>query len=86
MKAGSPGVRAEGPLAASPETDRQAFWHGRFYDFNVWSSKKRIEKLEYMHRNPVTRKLVEHPKDWPWSSYAAYAERGLRLVPIDFGD
>ena len=30
------------------------FWQARFYDFNVWSAKKRIEKLRYIHRNPVT--------------------------------
>ena len=41
------------------------FWQPRFHDFNVWSAKKIREKLDYMHRNPVTRKLVEHPKDWP---------------------
>jgi putative transposase len=70
-------------LAASPETDRQAFWHRRSYDFNVWSSKKRIEKLEYMHRNPVTRKLVEHPKDWPWSSWSFYGRGEAGLIPID---
>jgi REP element-mobilizing transposase RayT len=45
-----------------------AFWQRRFYDFNVWSAKKVREKLEYMHANPVKRKLVMHPKDWPWSS------------------
>jgi putative transposase len=27
-------------------------WQKRFYDFNVWSEPKRIEKLRYMHRNP----------------------------------
>ena len=37
------------------------------------SSKR---KLEYMHANPVQRKLVQHPKDWPWSSWAHYAGRG----------
>lgn len=31
------------------------FWQRRFYDFNVWSRKKRIEKLHYMHVNPVKR-------------------------------
>src|SRR5579872_6016090 len=25
------------------------FWQRRYYDFNVWSEKKRIEKLKYMH-------------------------------------
>ena len=53
-------------------------WQARFYDFNVWSARKRVEKLRYMHRNPVKRKLVEAPELWRWSSYRAYAfcERG----------
>jgi putative transposase len=59
------------------------FWQRRFYDFNVWSAKKRREKLEYMHCNPVTRGLVKDPKDWVWSSYASYSRRGTALVPID---
>ncbi|MGH9641079.1 MAG: REP-associated tyrosine transposase, partial [Terriglobales bacterium] len=48
-------------------------WQKRFYDFNVWSGRKRVEKLRYMHRNPVKRGLVESPKLWRWSSYRAYA-------------
>jgi putative transposase len=65
-------------------TTTPRFWQPRFYDFNVWSAKKRREKLEYMHRNPVTRRLVKDPKDWVWSSYASYAGRGTPLVPIQF--
>jgi len=37
-------------------------WQKRFYDFNVWSDGKRIEKLRYMHRNPVKRGLVDSPE------------------------
>src|SRR5579862_3548069 len=48
------------------------FWQRRFYDFNVWSWKKKIEKLNYMHMNPVERGLVTHPKTWAWSSYRFY--------------
>jgi len=33
-------------------------WQRRFYDFVVWSEPKRVEKLRYMHRNPVKRGLV----------------------------
>ncbi|MGA9143738.1 MAG: transposase, partial [Candidatus Acidiferrales bacterium] len=29
----------------------RGFWQRRFYDFNVWSRKKRTEKLHYMHMN-----------------------------------
>ena len=60
------------------------FWQARFYDFNVFSAKKRREKLEYMHRNPVTRGLVKDPKDWVWSSDASYSGRGTPLAAIDF--
>ena len=59
------------------------FWQPRFYDFNVYSHEKKKEKLEYMHANPVNRGLVEHPKDWPWSSFLFYARDLPGLVPID---
>jgi len=48
------------------------FWQARFYDFNVWTEKKRIEKLRYIHRNPVARGLVDSPEKWKWSSYRWY--------------
>jgi len=48
-------------------------WQRRFYDFNVWTERKRIEKLRYMHRNPVKRGLVTQPEHWAWSSFRAYA-------------
>jgi putative transposase len=61
----------------------RAFWQARFYDFNVYSKGKRKEKLNYMHANPMTRKLVKHPREWAWSSWANYmGESGL--VEIDF--
>jgi putative transposase len=50
----------------------QHIWQKRFYDFNVWTEHKRIEKLRYMHRNPVQRGLVKSPELWPWSSFRAY--------------
>jgi putative transposase len=62
------------------------FWQSRFYDFNVWSHKKKIEKLHYMHMNPVKRGLVAHPKDWRWSSYASYQRNPGALIQVDFVD
>jgi REP element-mobilizing transposase RayT len=34
---------------------REPVWQKRFYDFNVWSARKQVEKLRYMHRNPGPR-------------------------------
>jgi putative transposase len=59
------------------------FWQPRFYDFNVWSQKKITEKLHDMHRNPVKRKLVAHPKDWPWSRFVSYTNKDSALLHID---
>jgi putative transposase len=59
------------------------FWQRRFYDFNVYSSGKLREKVHYMHANPVIRRLVEHPRDWPWSSWSNYANNGEGLVEVD---
>ncbi len=61
----------------------QPFWETRFYDFNVWSDAKRREKLEYMHANPVTKGLVEDPRDWPWSSWPFYYSGESGFVVID---
>ena len=52
---------------------RTPFWQPRYYDFNVWSERKRVEKLRYPHRNPVKRGLVVAPEDWAWSSLRHYA-------------
>jgi putative transposase len=53
--------------------ERGRVWQPRFYDFVVFSENKRVEKLRYMHRNPVKRGLVVAPGDWVWSSYRHYA-------------
>jgi len=57
-------------------------WQHRFYDFVVFTAKKRAEKLDYIHQNPVKRGLVLAPEQWKWSSYRSYAlgERGVVLV------
>jgi putative transposase len=55
----------------SPDHEDQ-FWQRRYYDFNVSGDSKRIEKLRYIHRNPVERGLAEKPEDWQWSSFRHY--------------
>jgi REP-associated tyrosine transposase len=55
------------------------FWQGRYYDFNVGTPQKKVEKLKYIHRNPVHRGLVAQPEDWPWSSYRTTPRERLGL-------
>jgi putative transposase len=65
------------------EIPLRAFWQARFHDFNVYSQQKKIEKLKYMHSNPLRRGLVMHPKDWPWSSWAFYRGGMDYLISMD---
>ena len=59
------------------------FWQVRYYDFPVWSEAKCIEKLRYIHRNPVKRGLVQRPEDWKWSSFVHYATGRDWVVEIE---
>jgi len=53
--------------------NREHFWQRRYYDFNVRNHRQFLEKLRYIHRNPVKRGLCERPEDWQWSSFRQYA-------------
>jgi len=78
------------PLIASfamsgfPHHEAAPVWQKRFYDFNVRTEQKQIEKLRYMHRNPVKRGLVEKPEQWEWSSFRSYFLGETGLVRVKF--
>ncbi|MBA3914447.1 MAG: hypothetical protein H0X25_11520 [Acidobacteriales bacterium] len=63
--------------------EQKHVWQKRFYDFNVWTEHKRIEKLRYIHRNPVERGPVSEPDQWAWSSFRAYAYGEVGPVRVD---
>lgn len=69
-----------------PQETRSPFWQTRYYDFNVHNARKRIEKLQYMHRNPVKRGLCARPEDWLSSSARWYLLDEVGLVQINQGE
>jgi putative transposase len=70
-------------LSMSKLSPQRPFWQARYYDFNVFSARKHVEKLRYIHRNPVKRGLVEKPEDWQWSSFRHYATEERGIVEIE---
>ena len=53
---------------------RYKIWQkGAGYDFNVYTEHKILEKIRYIHANPVRAGLVEAPEAYPWSSASYYA-------------
>ena len=59
-------------ISVSRRLTERPFWQPRYYDFNVFTHNKRVEKLKYMHRNPLKRGIVSNPEDWRWSTYRHY--------------
>ena len=62
---------------------QRRFWQVRYYDMPIWTGRKRVAKLRYIHRNPVKRGLCAEPSDWPWSSYRHYATVEIAGVEIE---
>lgn len=70
-------------VSVAKQSKQRPFWQTRYYDFNVYTERKRIEKLKYMHRNPVKRGLVETPEDWRWSSFRHYSAGETGRVEVE---
>ena len=60
-----------------------ALWKRRFYDFNLLSQEAFMEKLEYIHNNPVKWGLVKSPADWPYSSFRSWFDLPEARFEID---
>jgi putative transposase len=78
----NPGSRKIGETRGT-QLGPKRFWQERFYDFNVWTERKRVEKLRYIHRNPVKRGLVDSPEKWKWSSFRWYVSGEVGPVRIN---
>ena len=83
--------RANGCLWSEPLTDwargdekGKPLWNTRGYDFNIDRHDTLIEKLDYCHKNPITRGLVERAEDWPWSSYRYYELDDRSVLTMDW--
>jgi len=57
-------------------------WQPKYYDFNIFFESKAIEKLTYMHMNPVKSGLIDRPENWKFSSARFYLLNKATGVPI----
>ena len=79
------------PALSEPKASRtgglsgveEHFWQKRYYDFNVRDLRQFVEKLRYIHRNPVKRGLCECAEDWEWSSFRHYSSGIQGCVEIE---
>ena len=60
-----------------------AVWQKKVKAVDLWSHKFILQKLNYVHLNPVRANLCDHPAKWKWSSYHAYLPSKLYEIPIE---
>jgi putative transposase len=63
--------------------EAEHFWMKRYHDLNLRTHSQFIEKLRYVHRNPVKRGLCDRPEQWQWSSFRHYSIGLIGLVEIE---
>jgi REP element-mobilizing transposase RayT len=49
-----------------------AIWKEQARAVPIISERSLRTKIEYIHKNPVSRGLISEPKDWLWSSWRNY--------------
>ena len=49
-------------LSVSVRSSERPFWQARYYDFNIFTTQKHVEKLKYIHRNPRNTRARKEPR------------------------
>ena len=62
--------------------DKQAVMNTRGYDRNIFTERELRVKLDYCHKNPITRGLVDDAAHWRWSSYRFYEFADRSVLPM----
>ena len=57
-------------------TQNHKFWQGDSHPIVLYSKKVIVQKLDYIHFNPVRAGLVEKAQDYRYSSASNYLEQG----------
>jgi putative transposase len=85
----------EGPLSASRrKRGERGVWQRRFWEHAINDENDFERHFDYIHYNPVKHRLVDCPRQWPYSTFSRWvaggvygAEWGCRFNgTLDFSD
>ena len=55
----------------------RGIWQRRYWEHTIRDDRDLVAYMDYTHFNPVKHGLVEHPADWPYSSFRRNVALGL---------
>lgn len=65
-------------LSASRKKHRESsVWQRRFWEHTIRDGRDFAAHCDYVHYNPVKHGLAISPKDWLWSTFHRFVEKGL---------
>lgn len=67
---------------AAQNRENYQFWQDGFHPIELWSAKVIMQKLDYLHQNPVVAGFVSQPEHWRYSSAIDYVD-GKGLLEFD---
>jgi len=76
-------LRIDSPLRKGHRSHEYRLFQKGRYDFEIVTSSKLLEKLGYMHNNPVRAGLVEHIEDYRYSSARNFVSGDDSLIVLD---
>ena len=63
-------------------TGARGIWQRRFWEHTIRDDADYAAHINYVHLNPYKHGLVEHVRDWPYSSFHKYVSEGI--YPADW--
>lgn len=65
-------------ISYSQKKKREAgIWQRRFWEHTLVEQEDFNTHVNYIHYNPVKHNLVKHVRDWPWSTFHSFVEKGI---------
>src|SRR5262249_1587827 len=61
----------------------RGIWQRRYLQHVIWDDTDLHSHFDYIHYNPVKHRLVPCRRDWPWSTFDRWVEKGN--YPADWG-
>ncbi len=59
-------------MKLDPDASRREFWKERYHATPLYDEDSFLQKLDYIHANPVRRGLSARPEEYPYSSARFY--------------
>jgi REP-associated tyrosine transposase len=69
--------------AAHKQASAHQVWQEGVHPQSILSDEIMLQKLEYLHNNPVKRGLVAAPEHWRYSSAHEWLPAAMPVLPVD---